>query len=271
MPNPVRSLATLLPVLVGIFMFQDLWAGMENCRFALHWKQKFSPSKTISSLCDNPATTTVEPNYSPNFGNISCLSYATNAPIGAGVVYVVIGAAGSEGVLGASFGIEYDGTAGVGIDPQFVTWTPCADGLQFPSNDGVHGDFPMPGGGLRITWSNTSCQRQEIFPGVHAVIGSLYVYAYSRDELRATTNNNVLDGPELVVGDCGGVSTDLVKVWGLSQARQFCCSRIGFGDISGWNACESVIMPSLPTTWGRVKTMYPGMGSYVPNATVVRP
>lgn len=267
MPNPVRNLATLLPVIVGIFMFQDLWAGMENCRFALHWKQKFSPSKTITSLCDNPATTTVEPNYSPNFGPtpLPCTSYTTTAPLSAGTVYVVIGGAGYEGVLAASFGIDYDGTAGVGIDPQYVTWTPCADGFQFPSSDGVHGEFPRPGGGLRITWNNSSCQRQEISgEGIHAVIGSLYVYAYSRDELRATTNNNILDGPELVVGDCGGGSTDLVKVWGLSQARQYCCSTIGFGDITGWNACASLIMPSLPTTWGKMKHKYPRTNSLVP-------
>jgi hypothetical protein len=187
---------------------------MENCRFAMHWQPKFTPTKTITLLCDNLTTTTVEPNYSPNWGSntrfpnpLPCTSYTTDAPVGAGVVYVVVADAGSEGVAAVSFGIDYHGGSSTptntGIDPQFVTWTPCADGVSFPNSDGVHGLFPQPGGGLRITWdSATSCQREIIgSDGVHAVVGVFYVYAYSSDVLRVTPNNNLQGGPELAIAN----------------------------------------------------------------------
>ena len=206
MNRQFRHSAITLALLMGTLDTQFLWAGMQNCRFAMHWKPKFSATKTINALCDNPATTTVEPNYSPNWESstntpdpLPCRDYTVTAPMGQGTVYVVIGRAGLEGVAGASFGINYSGTNSVGIDPRYVTWTPCADGPQFPSNDGVHGDFPQPGGGIRICWNSTSCQTQIIsIDGVHAVIGSLYVYAYSPDQLQITPNYNVQAGiPEL--------------------------------------------------------------------------
>jgi hypothetical protein len=58
----IRYLAALVPVMMGILAYQDVWAGMENCRFAMHWKPKFSATQTITSLCDDSATTTIEPN-----------------------------------------------------------------------------------------------------------------------------------------------------------------------------------------------------------------
>jgi hypothetical protein len=38
-------------------------AGMENARFALDYKPKFVARKAIPNLCDDPATTTIEPNF----------------------------------------------------------------------------------------------------------------------------------------------------------------------------------------------------------------
>ena len=253
------ALASLLGV---VTLVSPLEAGMENARFALHYKPKFVASKAIPNLCDNPATTSEEPNYSPNYTDLPCHSYTVSAPLGAGQVYVVIGRAGSDGVAAASFGVTYNGSTGMGIDPAHVTWTPCADGLSFPSSDGVHGNFPQPGGGLRITWNNTTSCQTEIFPtgGVHAVVGAFYVYAYSNDALRLTPNNNIPGGPEAAVSNCAGVTTDLIDIWGL-RCIPVIMGRIDFGIGSGYNPCfidqyPCLTTPVTPSTWGTLKAKY---------------
>jgi hypothetical protein len=232
-------------------------AGMENSRFALDYKPKFMSSKTIPFLCDKPATITEEPNYSPNYTNTRCDQYTVDhCPLGPGQVYLVIGRAGSEGVAAASFGVDYGGSAGSGVDPQFVSWTPCADGLAFPNNDGTHGDFPQPGGGLRITWDPyTSCQTEIIGAlGVHAVVGVFYVYAYSDDVLYITTNNNLESAAELAVANCTGAETVLSTLW-PSNVLPYMMGSIGFGTKYGRTPC---IGPDLArsTTWGRMKSTY---------------
>jgi hypothetical protein len=244
-------------------------AGMADARFALDYKPKFVASKAIPNLCDNPATTTIEPNYSPNYTNTPCYNYDTWCePRGAGQVYVVVAKA-TEGVSAASFGLTYGGSSHTGIDPTWVTWTPCADGLSFPSGDGVHGLFPNPGGGLRITWNpSTSCQTQVIgSAGVHAVVGVLYVYAYSSDVLRITPNNNVGPTPELAVSNCAGVVTDLFQIWG-PYIWPSLVGTVGFIDQRGSNPCalygpelktlvsSPCTTPVRPSTWGKVKSRY---------------
>src|SRR5215831_14003289 len=128
-------------ILLLLFAVQQAEADMNNSVFALHRKDRFSASKAIPSLCDNPSTVTIEPNYSPNYTNTPCNQYTVAGPFGASTVYLVIAGAGTEGVGAASFGIDYSGSPGVGIDPTYVNWTLCADGLEFP-NDGGKGDFP---------------------------------------------------------------------------------------------------------------------------------
>lgn len=245
--------------------FSTAEAGMESAVFAMHYKPKFVASKAIPNLCDNPATPTEEPNYSPNYSNLPCGSYSTyRSPLGSGQVYVVIAKAGAEGVSAASFGVAYGGSTGQGIDPAYVTWTSCTDGLSFPNNDGVHGDFPQPGGGIRITWNNaTSCQSESISNfGVHAVVGVFYVYACSDDVLRLTPNYNLQGGvPEAAVSNCAGSTTDLVQVWGLQNVLQYHMASVGFGNAWGCNPCQidgppCGVVPVNPTTWGRMKTMY---------------
>jgi|GEM_PF-6235109 len=75
-PLPLR------PVLGILLSCLAAEASMDNCRFALHYKPKFVASKTIAYLCDDPATTTIEPNYSPNWNSttkfpnpLPCSSY----------------------------------------------------------------------------------------------------------------------------------------------------------------------------------------------------
>jgi hypothetical protein len=261
----------LLMTAAGLVLAHSAFAGMENCRFALHWKPKFSATKTIGTLCPNASSPLATANYSPNWGSatatpapIDCKNYVVSGPLGAAQVYIVVGKAGTEGVAGASFGINYHGGTNtndaVGIAPQFVQFTACADGLSFPNSDagctGLPCDFPAPKGGIRITWNNTtSCQTQVIgTSGVHAVVGSLYVYAYSNDQLQLTPNNNLQGGvPELAVANCAGVTTDLYQVWGAAITNQL-CSRCDFGAGAGYNAC--LLTPVANTTWGKIKNKY---------------
>src|SRR5262245_597433 len=131
--------AVILLLLPSIAM-----ADMNNARFALH-RKAVPPAGT--NFCDDLSTTTIEPNYSPNYDNLPCGLYTVDAPLGASTVYMVIGQAGTEGVAAASFGIDYDGRVNqqTGIDPQYVHFTSCTSGLYFPSSGGF-GDFPAPKG-----------------------------------------------------------------------------------------------------------------------------
>jgi len=233
-------------------------ADMINCRFALHYKAKFSPTSTIPSRCDDPGTPTIEPNYSPNWNSttdipnpLPCTDYTVIGPRKAGTVYLVIGHAGTEGVAGVSFGVDYSG----GITAAFVTWTTCADGLIFP-NSGGNGDFPRPKGGVRITWdTQTSCAQQVIEPaGVHAVVGCFYIYASSSDQLKITPNNNLSSGvPELAVVDCANRTTDLAQVW-PPQILPMLMGIVGVGGQTGYNPC--LVTPAQETTWGKIKNKY---------------
>ena len=250
-PLPLR------PVLGIILSCVAAEAGMENVRFAMHRKDAFSPTKTIPYLCDNPATPTVEANYSPLYTLTTCWSYNDSyAPLGASQVYIVVVRGGGEGVMAASFGIDYEGRYGQhsGIDPALVQWTSCTDGFQF-TNDGGNGKFPKPSGGIRITWN--TCQKTYVpMDGVDAIVGSLYVYAYSDDLLRLTPNNNLQDGiPELAVADCTGKTTDLISTWGTANVWRL-VGTMGFGSRTGYGACSDVFEPTLPKTWGALKRLY---------------
>ena len=234
-------------------------AAMENVRFALHRKDKFSSTKTIPNLCDNPGTTSEEPNYSPNFDNggagTPCEQYTVTAPAPApSTVYVVIWNPDSP-ISGASFGVDYDGSAGSGIDPNFTTWTLCADGLSFP-NDGGNGEFPKPKGGIRLTWTlPTSCASETVGGIIHAMVGSFYVYAYSAAVLRLTENNNLVGGlPELAVADCAGATTLMEEIYPANLIDNL-LGRVQFGaGNQGYIPCS--VVPARSTTWGNIKTKY---------------
>jgi hypothetical protein len=260
----------LAPLALLGFLIADVHpgiAGMENVRFCLHRKPAFSPTESVPSLCDDPATTTVEPNYSPNFDNLPCDEYTVNAPLGPSTVYVVVAQAGDEGVAAVSFGVHYngsdpDGLPGTGDETGIVSsqtnWTMCANGLMFPNNDGIHGDFPDTGGGVRITWNTqTSCANQVIGnKGVHAVVGCFQVYAYSPTVMGLSVNDNIQSGvPELAVVDCSGKTTDLYPLLGPVSASAI-VGRVQFGTGSGaYNPCTNVV-PVLGTTWGALKHLY---------------
>jgi len=244
-------LAVAVMTLGSLFQPSILWAGMGDCRFALHRQANTTESKTVCTT------------YSPNATFTPCQSYVTTGPIAAASrVYMVIAHGGNEGIAGASFGIDYHGGVndppGSGIDPRFVTVTWCADGVFFP-NDCGNGCFPRPQGGVRLTWNyETSCQLQvNGNEGVHAVIGALYCYAYTADQLQMTANNCLnLGRPELAVTDCAGITTDLWELYGGSPTFAQLMGRVDFGGGAGYNPC--LMTPTVPITWGKIKSMYPG-------------
>jgi hypothetical protein len=242
-------------LITGVLLLwaSDAMAAMENVRFALHRKDKFE-SKTLK-ICDNPGTPTEEPNYSPNYDQIPCEDYTVTGPISVGsTVYVVVGHTDPGGIVAASFGVDYNGSAGTGIDPDFTGWTACADGIGYP-NAGTQGVFPAPEGGLRITWNLPNCGNQTVNGVVHAVVGAFYVYVYSSDVLRLTRNNNLQSGPELAVTGClSGLTTDMSTVVGEEFIPQL-LGRVQFGTgTEGYTPCG--VVPSRPSTWGRIKTQF---------------
>lgn len=228
-----------------------LWAvPNENARFALHVKAPLAPGDT-TPLC-GPGS------YSPNEENLPCSAYTvTRSQVGewpGPVVYVMVGHADSVGIEGVDLGIDYTGGAGTGIDPQWVTWTACTDGLEF-RNNGPNGEWPAPGGGIRVMWA--TCQNQVIgSEGVHVVIGALGVYAYSEAVLELTPDyQGEPTGRLLYVRSCDGVTTDLEQLfpWDTSILP-----RVQFGGSGqAWNPCRSNTgVPVRQTTWGRIKRQY---------------
>jgi len=264
MPTAAR-LSLLLFLGSLLFAESSATAGMQNVRFCLHAKPAFSPTDAIPSLCDNPATAEIEPNYSPNFENLPCDQYMVNAPLGPSAVYLVVAQAGEEGVAGVGFGIYYNGSATDsdpgqaiwGIVSSQTTWTSCANGVSYPNSDGVHGDFPETGGGVRVTWNTqTSCANQVIGDkGVHAVVGCFQVYAYSSTVMSITPNNNIQGPyPEITVADCSGGTTDYYPLLGPYQLSTI-LARVQFGSGSGgYNPCS--VTPAQPSTWGKLKGRY---------------
>jgi hypothetical protein len=257
----------LAPLALLGFLIADVHpgiAGMENVRFCLHRKPAFSPTESVPSLCDDPATTTVEPNYSPNFDNLPCSQYDVNAPLGPSDVYLIVARAGEEGIGGVEFGLRYDGSdpdgmPGTGDETGIVssrtTWTTCANGLEFLCED--EGSF-----GGRITWNTTtSCQNQVVGnDGVYAVVGCLHVYAYSPTALNVTDNPCLQSAyPGSGVADCAGISTDFYPLLGPSLWWTI-LARVQFGTstsphYSAYNPCAGVV-PVHPSTWGKLKNQY---------------
>ena len=233
--------------------------GLDNLtvRIALHVRPHFYPIKG-QTLCDGSPLAN---------GPDDCSYY--NTSFGAGFpgphTYVIAVQGGAVGITGVSFGIDYDGATGVGVDPQYVQWTRCTDGLDFP-NDGGNGKFPAPGGGIRVTW--TSCQNSlsaSGLYGVHALVGALYTYAYSHDHLRITPNNN-LPEREFAVTDCALSTLNILDFidpsleWSLGGRVDFVCGT-GFtpchhGPLAGSVLTPCDVVPVHPTTWGQIKARY---------------
>lgn len=239
-----------LTAAVSIMMVGSTFAGTQpDCVFAVHAKAHTTKGTTVCTTW-KPA--------------VACSNYNTNWPLGvnADVYLVVAKGLVTPGIAGMSCGIQYDNALGSGID--VFGWTLCAD-LEFTNGaatcppDLPPCEWPIAGGGNRITWvMTTNCQRTVYAPdGVHAVAGSFYLYAYSPDVFQITPNLN-LQIPELAVADCAASTTlfDLTTNDAMKRA-----GSVGFGPVEGYAGCNPCIdncapVPVKPTTWGRVKTQY---------------
>jgi hypothetical protein len=199
--------------------------------------------------------------------NIPCSNYVTTWPVVDGWssvpwVYLLAAQGGSAGMQGASFGINYTPGSGPGdgISEYFMTvseglWQLCNDGLPFPSTDPA---WPHPGSGMLMTWS--TCQNTEVgSDGVHMLIASLYVVAYSDDTLELTPNYTRPSGPELGVYEClyNQTFTNLLD-YTAPSLQPFLTGKLQFGagrpGVPGYNPCG--VVATEPTTWGRVKTLF---------------
>lgn len=153
----------------------------------------------------------------------------------------------SAGVSGFECGITYPGgfSAGGGSFPLNVfSWHLCAD-AEAPIG------WPAPGGSNLITWQLENCQRQESEPDVPwsviAVAGYFYVAAYSETQMWITPRSDT--GHARVFGCDGSVAT----IEGQVPSR---LGVAGFGGAIGYNDCIAGIIPTVPATWGRVKTQF---------------
>jgi len=143
---------------------------------------------------------------------------------------VVADADSSAGVAGAAFGIDYNGTPGVGMDT--FSWILCADAEYSGGPQGV--SWPASGSGNLIVWDQTvHCQKTGASGDTHgdvtAVLGSIYVYAYSND-LFSLVPRSYVPAPDLSVGTCAPVEVPLNFPSGVG--------KVGFGTSQGVDPCQ---------------------------------
>jgi hypothetical protein len=253
----MKRLPLILPALLLVGAASEAAESKFDARIALHRTQTTTKATTICNT------------YSPLAQSLPCTQFTTTAPLGYSLVYMVVGQA-YEGILAVSFGIDYNGrgdaTTGVvgpadGLDPDFNTFTLCADGLPFPNGADLDGDgeveaheeFPAPRGGTRITW--VSCQNTDIGGiGPHVLIGALQVYAYAEDVMRVTPNNNLLSGAELATATCLNETVQFLPIIDPSLLDMI-FGRIHFGgSTQGFTPCG--VVATQATTWGKVKSLY---------------
>ncbi len=251
-----RVLLIVTAVAVVMAMNVPAWAGTNpNCVFTLHAKGHTTKATTICTT------------WSPNSGTpLPCSNYNTSWPTKLVTdVYLVIARGDTAlvpgwGLAGVSCGVYYDNAVGSGVD--VFGWTLCAD-LEFTNGnltcppDIPPCEWPISGGGNRITWVMTTNCQQTIAgsDGVHAVAGAFYLYAYNPDIFYLTHNRNLMI-PELAVANCKA-NTDLLP---FNRAGQVAFSTDG--SALGCNPCTEPDWecdPPTPveeTTWGKLKTNY---------------
>ena len=181
-----------------------------------------------------------------NWGNLTdCTQAVTRGPVGNAsgpfnYVYLLVatgpyrssGLGGNNlGVAGTQCGLDFDGTAGGGID--IFSWTLCAT-LEFVSTG-----WPEDGGGNLMTWDNTNrCQKDEV-----AIAGYFYCGAYSTDTFKLIARP--VDSAAKIA-DCQSQEVVLDPAGDLGFAK-FSAA----GDTDGCNPCLARCdgVPVQPTTW----------------------
>jgi hypothetical protein len=241
----MKRLATtpLLAVLAVGAMASAVAAGPQvpstDARFAIHLTL---PTTKLTTVCTTYSPT--DPAH-PG-GQVSCNDYVTaGSLLTAYYAYLVAAKVDTNGISGISFGIEYNGDTGNGVDVN--GWFQCADGLPFTS-PGPRGEFPAAGGGIRLTWLD--CQNTPtLSDGIDAVAGALDVYAYSADRIKITPNRPLDSGPELLIATCAGGESAVDSTFNVGWAS--------FGPgFHGCNPCQGPCVPVNTSTWGKIKNLY---------------
>jgi hypothetical protein len=165
-------------------------------------------------------------------------------------VYLLGSPRGGEytwGLAGMQLGIRYDQGHG-GIPPiKLDDWHYCSD-LEFS------GDlWPRSGSGNTLTWvAPENCQYAPI-----VTAGFFELTAYSAGAI------SIIPSPytgEIKVANCGGAETALEQALPLTRAGWVALGR-GLST-EGTGGCNPLLAPcagptpTLPTTWGKIKTLY---------------
>jgi len=245
-----RSVFAALAALLMILFAAPTWAaGVDDAVFSLHAQ---TTATKVSQICTSasPIDTTGGATPTP------CSQYTTSWPLLQGAdMYLVVAGVDTGGLSGATFGIDFNGTAiGDGID--IVSWTLCATGLEFAS-DG----WPAPATGNLVTWLAPLQCAQLFVPqtlpteGIHGVVGSFYVYAYTDDIFRVREHPLLLSDERVALTTCTGAG----KLFDWLDPNVGIFGRVAFGAGSGCNPCLEPCpntTPTEPSTWGKIKTRY---------------
>jgi hypothetical protein len=211
---------------------------------------------------DNPDSTCVKSPIYPDQGPTPCSEFVTNAEIGTDVdVYLVIVTDDSSGISAARFGVAYDCEPGVGVD--VLGWTECISGYSFPSTSPP---WPEPGSGTTVVWDSDDCQNTFVGDdGIHALVGVFRLFAYDGSSAFLITPYYASEANPLAISDCQGQVTNVhpdfygcyvgILLFGSSQPGWNPC--VNNLHCEGWGRpepCDGT--PVLPSTWGRIKTLY---------------
>ncbi|HEX7879597.1 MAG TPA: hypothetical protein VF720_09325 [Candidatus Eisenbacteria bacterium] len=130
----------------------------------------------------------------------ACNDVVTKGQVGPGYfAYIVISNTDATGGLNSGkFGIDYNGTAGAGVD--IFSWTNCSS-IDFPSPG-----WPNADTGTILTWDAASCHHAVASGTVMAIGGYFYLSAYTPDEIEMTPRP--LDN-RLEVSECNGAVVNL--------------------------------------------------------------
>jgi len=183
-------------------------------------------------LKDPIAKTSDQCGVSPLFAGIPCSEFDVTGPIGRGFgVFLMVGRAHTAaGIMGVSCSISFP--RDIVYEP---SWILCGD-MEFP---GI--GWPDSGTTNLITWDPSNCQRATIEQdGGYALAGFLLVSSYAEATLELDQSPN----PNYFVTDCAGDTTRVQTPGGI----------IGFGT-PGYTPCDTAT-PTVPKTWGRIKTLY---------------
>jgi hypothetical protein len=222
------------------------WAGHDGTQMiALHLK---AHTTKASSICTS---------WAPS--STACDSFVTAGQLLTHYdVYVVAvdpdtgSGEGPRGIAGLQWGMNYNGTAHQGID--IISWTTCGD-LEWSQDN-----WPTPKTGNIVTWGfEDNCQvSRPGTPGVQAIAGSFYVYAYTDDILSVVPIQWGMEPNVLKVANCGSAEYNLDP----SDDRGAIQFSSG-GALAGFNPCtgNGVLPPYLPAgnypaTWGSLKAKY---------------